>query len=200
MKHIERMTELTGRYTLDKLVALLPTYQNAGNATEVIWSDGERLIIHKKLKYVLHDFKRKSLYNVDLLMKEQQVCFARKQILPVPISPRCILVPIKYRKPIGENDGAYGYVSVDWIESVEEINSQGLDYSVIILKDNLGELSTITKSRILKQLIMIVQTVGRQSFSNVHANEYCSVYGNAYDTVLENKRNYGVQELVISIK
>ena len=44
----------------------------------------------------------------------------QRNLNPVLINRRNILIPIKVREAVGENDGCYGYVSLSQIEAVED--------------------------------------------------------------------------------
>ena len=167
------------RYAIQQMVAVLPSYdEDGGNETKVLVDDGNVIFVNKKVKYVIQWIKKQSLYNVDLLMKEQQVCFAKSQILPIPLSPNCILLPIKYRKPVGENDGAYAYISMDWVERVEARVTSATDklHSTVIFKGpfgaQVGELHAEMQPVKLMQQLAIAKTIRKQYFSDVYEDQY----------------------------
>jgi len=147
-------------YNFEQLLAAIPDYSEDGaNITRTIWMDGSVLDIDQKLKVFIRDFKGKSKYNVELLMKRQQLCFARKQLLPIPMSHRCFLLPVKVRKPIGASDGAYGYVALDGIDKVEH-GSQTIIHlkncgQPIVVRDNYTKLM---------QQVTIVRSIREQFF------------------------------------
>ncbi|OEF96109.1 hypothetical protein [Desulfuribacillus alkaliarsenatis] len=148
---------------LDKLSAALPSYDtNGANITSTIWSDGTHKTHDQSLKNWLHEIKMHSPYNVNLLKTKTENFFARKQLLPIPLSPNCILIPFKVRRPIGENDGAYGYIALDSIETIEE--AAITSGATIILKNSRNIIPVLTKYDKCKQHVAIANVVRNQYF------------------------------------
>ena len=156
---MEDLEGLLDRYRLHQLAAALPKYQaNGANITDTIWDDGCSFDIDVSIKGFVNIFKNRSLYNVDFLMKRQYMYFAKKQLLPIPISPGCILLPIRIRRPIGDRDGAYGYVSCDQIDRVRPyVNGQWR--SIVALKDIETEIPTMMNYRQLSQQWVITDSI-----------------------------------------
>ncbi|OEH85554.1 hypothetical protein BHU72_15120 [Desulfuribacillus stibiiarsenatis] len=180
---------------IENITSIIPEYsQDGGNITHILLTDGQHVTIDKKNKNVIQQLKAQSSYNVDLLMRQHSSCFAKRHLLPIPIHPKCILVPIKVRKPYGENDGAYGYVSVDHIDGIEAISPDslkenknsglGMDIlggfrfrSIITLKDNLGTIPTSMQASHISQQVAIVQSVRQEYFKNVYGIRQDEGYG-----------------------
>jgi len=94
-------------------VALEPCLgQNGGNAVWVYTRDGQTYQDERTMKSVLKNIC--ACYNADLsvLRSNYGQYLHRNQDVPIPLSPALVLVTIKMRRPLFENDGAAGYVNL----------------------------------------------------------------------------------------
>ncbi len=118
----------------DNLAALVPQYdQSGGNATLIYTMEGEVGGDRRTVKWNLRRLAR--LYCVDL---EATRCrfgsyLECRQGVPLPISTVLVLVPLKVRRPVGKNDGCYGYFNPAAVEDVAA-GRAGNAGSVIVLK------------------------------------------------------------------
>jgi len=93
------------------LCAILPKYEeNGANTTDIFFEDGDKLNDKRKVKSVINAIAQ--FYQKDLLLIKGHASktLSQKTMLPISIAPDLILVPFKVRKPIGQNDGAVGYI------------------------------------------------------------------------------------------
>lgn len=161
----ESVEMLMEQYEVEQLMAALPKYHSDGaNITETIWNNGCFQDVDVAIKVFMRFFKGLSMYNVELLMKRERACFAKQQLLPIPVSPGCILLPIRIRKPVGSHDGAYGYVSLDGIDEVLS-ETRGVYRSVIVLKDVDRRILTMMDQRRLLQQAAIADSIRHRYFT-----------------------------------
>lgn len=133
-------------------MALLPVYdQNGANVTEVIMEDGTRTIINRRVLTVMNELKGQSRFNVDLLVKESKPYYGRKQAIPIPVNYNSIYIPCKTRRPVGANDGAFGYISMKHILAIDEYRIQLIGgYSVDLVSSSKGFQQLITIAELLE--------------------------------------------------
>lgn len=106
-----RGRQCCGEWLDGGLCAILPRYEQDGsNGTDILFEDGSRINHKRKVRAVIKELA--SLYQKDLTLIREHAAKAlgQKTMLPISITPGITLVPFKVRKPIGQNDGAIGYV------------------------------------------------------------------------------------------
>jgi hypothetical protein len=95
------------------IAALEPCYgKEGGNATRVYTADGCVYEDKRRTVSVLKAIAR--YYGADLqaLRKNYGTVLGLSQYVPLALTPKLVLVPLKMRKPAFEQDGAIGYVNV----------------------------------------------------------------------------------------
>jgi len=102
-----------------KTAAVIPCYEN-GNVVRLISADGEQTIINKSIKSVLNDMQKSNNLDIKALRENFGGITGRKNIIPIPLSFECVLIPIKVRKALAVNDGSYAYVNLCYIEEIHE--------------------------------------------------------------------------------
>lgn len=101
------------------ILAIIPVYlKDKGNCTNIITSENS-LLIKKTINTVL-----KLLANYFFIDLNASKNYCKKVIgivnnSPIVFNDENIFVPIKVRKPISRNDGAFGYFNIDCIK-IEE--------------------------------------------------------------------------------
>ena len=98
-----------------------------------------------------------SYYDADLdnLRKNYRAYLNCRQGIPLPLSPRLVLVPIKMRSVVSENDGTTGYINlIDYqqVNTVEPLPAAGPAKCHIHLKGNHTLPSLFSKQNIEKRL------------------------------------------------
>ena len=118
-KNKEEVTPITRKSgylridSISTIVALEPCLgQDGGNAVRVYTRDGRAYLDERTIKSVLKNIC--ACYNADLssLRSNYGQYLHCKLDVPIPLSPVLVLVSIKMRRPLFENDGATGYVNL----------------------------------------------------------------------------------------
>lgn len=134
------------------ILAIVPKYiQNKGNCT-LIYTRDEIVEMERSIKTVIRNISK--YYHFDL--KESNSTYKEllytKKNPPIPFTKEDIFILVKMRKPIGQHDGAYGYVDLDSIDRIEY--KKGVDlYPNLLLKngESLQALCTlVTLNRAIK--------------------------------------------------
>ncbi|MDF2614087.1 MAG: hypothetical protein K0S71_1873 [Clostridia bacterium] len=104
-----------------QFAALIPFYDNYGqNSTCVLLQDGSREYFNCSIKAYIH----RMLY--ELHLDPRAVNFWTSKILgtklntPLIIDDSLVLIPIKFRKSVGKQDGCFGYVNNECIEKLDD--------------------------------------------------------------------------------
>lgn len=90
---------------------LVPVYnEEGGNVTQVHLDDGRVLTDSRKICTVVKNLARVFTVDVETARVKYSKLVDRKISVPVPLHQDLVLVPVKMRKPIAREDGAWGYV------------------------------------------------------------------------------------------
>ncbi len=98
---------------MTNIAALEPCYgKEGGNATRVYTADGCVYEDSRRTVSVLKAIAR--YYGADLqaLRKNYGAVLGLSQYVPLTLTPKLVLVPLKMRRPAFDQDGAIGYVNV----------------------------------------------------------------------------------------
>lgn len=104
---------------VESIVALEPCYgAEGGNATRIYDKHGQVSVDPRRLETVLRQLAR--YYSVDpaALRKNYGRTLSCSQYVPLPFSVNFILVALKMRRPLTENDSATGYINLSAVEDV----------------------------------------------------------------------------------
>lgn len=165
--------------------ALLPIYGELGeNQTLIYTLEGETILCLQTMRSFLQAFFRYQGLDLYQLRKKYGQLLQRRNGIPVPLGPYIVLVPAKVRQPVGKGDGAYGYVSFDQVEKVEEKGRQGIFH---LTGDVL--ISTLWSPRILHQQLLYARLV-QQNYEEEQKRKY-NLYG------VSSKEAWKVQEPMI---
>lgn len=135
------------KYIEEELMAFIPVYLNMkGNCTIVYTYKGGRIDVEKTIRSFLKCLSRYFLMDLKESRKHYGNLLNINNLVPIPFNKENIFVPIKTRRPISKNDGALGYININYIDRVEE----NMDTVDIYLKSNykiesLNTLKTTNK-------------------------------------------------------
>ncbi|WHH59561.1 hypothetical protein [Petroclostridium sp. X23] len=133
------------------IAAIIPEYEpNTGNVTRILDVDGNEYKIYKRVKTILKKLGR--IYAIDLpaLRLKYAPILNQQNVIPLPFNENVILIPIKMRKPIAENDGSLGYVNLSMIEKIQKKKDN--NYAEIILSNALCIQSIVNYSTACKHI------------------------------------------------
>ncbi len=104
-----------------QFAALIPFYDTYGqNATCILLKDGSKEYFNGSIKAYMHAM----LY--ELHLDPKAVNFWTSKIIgtklntPLIIDESMILLPVKFRKSVGKQDGCFGYVNYHCVECVQD--------------------------------------------------------------------------------
>lgn len=109
---------------LEGIEALIPLYrENIGDTSKIIKKDGTIYLENRKVKAVLNNLAK--IYSIDLISVRRKYATVvnQRNILPIPFSKDITLIPFKMRVPIFPSDGSQGYINLESIKSINEIDS-----------------------------------------------------------------------------
>lgn len=155
---------------LEDIVAFIPVYLTLkGNCTLIYTDKGSSYNIEKALNTVLNRLAK--YYLVDLKATKGYCAniLSIKNLTPIPFNKDNIFVPIKVRKPLFKNDGAIGYINIEYIDKTRRhnaITSIYLNNGIII--ESLSSLETV--NRHIKNG-HIVKKFWKEKQSNIHVKE-----------------------------
>jgi len=105
----------------DEVVALIPKYQeDIGNCTEVVREKEENYISKKPVKTCLKNIADHYCVNLKANRKVYGELLGIKNKVPIALSDKHVFIFFKARKPIFKNDGANGYVDINYIGEIYE--------------------------------------------------------------------------------
>lgn len=109
------------------VVAILPHYDEEGkNCSKIIFKDGKTLIRKTSVKATTNKFL--SLYGLELnTLRRHYGRFFDTIHIPVPVKSNKVLVPLRFRSPIGKHDGAIGCLDYSSITGLKykDIEEEG---------------------------------------------------------------------------
>jgi len=131
------------------LACLMPVYEpGEGNAVKLIADDGSTFVDSRTIKTVLNLICRYYTIHIEACRARYGKILNQRLGIPLAIHSSMVLVPLKLRKPLLPKDGAYGYVNLYSIESVEEYQK----HTRIVLKGNVRVLCLQRLSTTLQQI------------------------------------------------
>jgi len=127
--------------TLECIVALIPSYGDAGeNMTLILTTEGQKLV-NTHIRSVINTLARR--HATDLLAVKQKATRATEQAIlqPLLLAPGFILCPIKVRIPKVPGDASIGYINFHAVASTSSF--QDKPYRTILKFHNGSELPVI---------------------------------------------------------
>lgn len=105
----------------DGLVAFLPKYIDLkGNCTIIYGRDARKLVVEKSIKTVIRLIAKYYMLDLNEAKKRYKPLISSSNLIPIALSKSDVFVPIKTRKPMYKNDGAFGYVNIKYIKEVKD--------------------------------------------------------------------------------
>jgi|GEM_PF-612757 len=105
------MDKLSFEEIWQNINCLVPVYDEAGgNVTQVHMDDGRILTDTRKICTVLRNLAKIFAVDVEAARVKYSKLIDRKISVPIPLHLDLVVVPIKMRKLVAREDGAWGYV------------------------------------------------------------------------------------------
>ncbi len=105
----------------DEVIALIPKYkEDIGNCTEIIREKEESYITKKPVNTCLKNIADHYCVNLKANRKVYGEILGIKNKVPIALSDKHVFIFFKARKPIFKNDGANGYVDINYIKEIYE--------------------------------------------------------------------------------
>jgi hypothetical protein len=99
------------------IAAYIPVYDN-GNAVMAITKDGQTMTVDKSIKSLIKNLLNRNAMDFSLLRKSLSRYTGNCKYMPIPLSTGSILIPVKVRKRLAVNDGAFAYIDLLSIHKV----------------------------------------------------------------------------------
>jgi bifunctional DNA-binding transcriptional regulator/antitoxin component of YhaV-PrlF toxin-antitoxin module len=110
--------------------------------------------MNKSIKSVINAILRERILDIRTLRKSLSGPEGRLNLLPLPIGLGRVLIPVKVRKTIGANDGAFAYVNLYSIDKVS-----GDKNAVITLKSG-REINCLESVRTIRKRMKLSAVIG----------------------------------------
>lgn len=131
---------------MNEMVAILPIYEKGvGNVSRVFYRDGAEDVIPMRVARVMDRLFYEHLLSRHAVEEYYGGFLGIKRNVPAVISRDVVYVPVKVRRPMVRDDGAYGYVLF------REISAQ--DGARIVLYD--GRVIETLHSRSMLERILV---------------------------------------------
>ena len=105
----------------NEVVALIPKYkEDIGNCTEVVKEKEESYITKKPVNTCLKNIADHYCVNLKANRKVYGELLGIKNKVPIALSDKHVFIFFKARKPIFKNDGANGYIDINYIKEIYE--------------------------------------------------------------------------------
>lgn len=99
----------------ERIAAILPIYDEHGRGVAVYTAGGGCQIYSLRVRTILARLAERSCRTLPLIRRRMRALLGGRQELPLPISPRLILVPCKVITPRVKGDETIGYFSLDQV-------------------------------------------------------------------------------------
>lgn len=153
-----------------EIIALLPVYiKGKGNSTKVILNKSDDLIINSKLRRVLKNVSGYFALDLRALKREYGDVINSKNLIPIPLNCKDVLIPVKSRIPIAKNDGSIGYFNIRYIDDVIKKED------IYIKLKNERLIKVINNESTIKKHInegKIVRQVYNERMNNIKEDKY----------------------------
>lgn len=109
------------RVLKEGLMAFVPEYvEHRGNCTMMYGKDLEPLVMEKSIKTIIRLIAKYYFIDLNEIKKRYKPLVSSPNLVPIPFSKKDIFVPIKTRKPMIKNDGAFGYINMRYIKDIKK--------------------------------------------------------------------------------
>ncbi len=159
---------------------LVPVYNEDGaNVTQVHLDDGTVLTDGRKICTVVKSLAKFFTVHVEMARAKYSKLIDRKISVPIPLHQDLVLVPVKMRKPIAREDGAWGYVVLSKIVCYNKHPEK--DNSIRIFFDNELYYDALLLTRSFQIILESAKKVNR-AYRQLHL---ISVINNNDDVLKE---------------
>ena len=129
------------------IAAFLPEYIDLkGNCTIVYGKNAKKIIVEKSIKTVIKQIARYYMLDLNEAKKRYKPLVFSSNLIPIALSKWDVFVPVKTRKPMYKNDGAFGYMNIKYVKDIKYIKDSTYIYLTngICIKA-LCSISTVEK-------------------------------------------------------
>lgn len=172
---------------MNNLAALVPHYDvDGGNATVIYTTEGKIEPDPRTVKWNLRRLAR--LYCVDLEAARQRYggYLECGQGVPIPFTPRLVLVPLKVRRAVGKNDGSSGYFNP---AVVEVLPQSAMETRSILILPGEQRIPCYYTARTVKKRLkagqFVLECYSKRAAPGDNAVTDSANLQRAYDRVLE---------------
>ena len=103
------------------LVAIIPKYiEQKGNCTVLYGAKSGPRLLEKSIKTTIRLVGKYYMIDLSEVKKRYKSIILTSNLMPIPLSKQDILIPVKTRKPMVKNDGAFGYVNIRYIKGIKK--------------------------------------------------------------------------------
>src|SRR6056297_2415650 len=116
---------MSTKINYDEIIALIPKYEeNIGNCTELLKEDSRSYITDKPVNTCLKNMADHYCINLKANRKVYGKMLGIRNKVPIALSDKHVFIFFKARSPIFKNDGANGYVDINYIKEIYEYKEQ----------------------------------------------------------------------------
>ena len=125
-KFYQKGNDIINHDNKGKISAIIPIYGEDGrNCSRIIFEDGTELIRNTSVKASIGLLFR--LHGLDLKTLQRYYGeFFESIHIPLPITYKTIMIPLRLREPLGKHDGAIGYINYYHIDDLEVIEPKDI--------------------------------------------------------------------------
>ena len=105
----------------EEIMAIVPEYVDSkGNCTILHRKDLDYLVLDKTIKTVIRLVGKHYMMDLNSVKDRYSPLLSSRNLIPIPLSRRDILIPMKTRIPMYKNDGAFGYINMKYINDIKK--------------------------------------------------------------------------------
>jgi hypothetical protein len=133
----------------EKIIAILPAYEENGDITRLLLEDGSSSRDDRTVQTVKKVLARCYLLDLKEQARQLQASLQRRKLLPFYLNHERIFIPIKMRAARIKNDCCYGYLDWRCIADLEQHADGG---TLVRMRNGLQESALSSTSHIIQQL------------------------------------------------
>jgi len=150
-------------YLEEGISALLPVYtEGAGDTTLLITIEGQKSVIHKKIKSVLKGIAASLSYDIVELRRKYGEILNQKCKIPIPFKHDLVLMPVMVRYPLIQGDETLGYINNYHL--IEQVIREG-KHCKVVLKNGV-EIKLLQSYNTTQKNILNAQVVEKHFIQN----------------------------------
>ena len=118
----------------EEIMAIVPKYVDSkGNCTVLHRKDLDLLVLDKTIRTVIRLVGKHYMMDLNSMKERYSPLLSSRNLIPIPLSRKDILIPFKTRVPMYKNDGAFSYVNMKYIRDIKKNHKT----TTLILEDGL---------------------------------------------------------------